>query len=141
MSLNFGTQFNHSKLCNFTSPWELVKATWNCVKGSFFIKLTKICTENQEWNVLYILSYDITCARLKTLQLHNFMRTDQNTTELCTRLFFHKIIKIMPRKQGWFFGLRSSLKYVPMSKNKANPNTSTIHIWLPMQPYFPVAFF
>ena len=74
----------------------------NCVKGSFSIKLTKIGKENQGWNVLYIRGHDVTDAWFRTLLLHNFVRTDQKTAKLWTRLFFHKIIK-----QGWIFGIRS----------------------------------
>ena len=59
----------------------------NCVKGSFSIKLTKTCKENQEWNVLYIRGYDVTYAALRTLELYNFMRNDQTTRKICKTLF------------------------------------------------------
>ena len=65
----------------------------NCVKSSFSIKVTKIAKENQGWNILYIRGYDVTNTRFKTLELHDCVRTDQNTTKLCTRLFIHKFIK------------------------------------------------
>ena len=68
-----------------------------------------MCKENQEQNVLYIRWYYVTRAGFRTLYLHNSMRTDHNTTKICTRLFFHKDINIMTQKQGCFFGLRSPL--------------------------------
>lgn len=40
---------------------------WNCVKGSSSIKLTQICKENQEGNVLHICRYDVTHAQFKPL--------------------------------------------------------------------------
>ena len=52
------------------------------------MKLTKTCKENQERTALWIRRYDVTHAGFKTLQLHNLVRTDQNTRELCTKLFF-----------------------------------------------------
>ena len=42
-------------------------------------------------------------------ELCHFMRTDQNTTKLCTSFFFRKVIKIMKQKQVWVFGLNSHL--------------------------------
>ena len=54
---NFVTSYVHEK-CS--------KQPNNCLKG-FCIKLTKICKENQGWNVLYIHGYDVTDAEFKTL--------------------------------------------------------------------------
>ena len=61
------TQFNHSKLCNFISPWEMVKPTVKLGKRSSFHKVTGICKENQEGNVLYIRGYGATNTGFKTL--------------------------------------------------------------------------
>ena len=69
--------------------------TVNCVKNSFSIKLTIEYKENQGWNILYIRGYGVTYAGFRSLQLLNFMRTDQNNTKLCSRLCLHKVIKIM----------------------------------------------
>ena len=44
----------------------------------------------------YIHGYDVTYVELKTFQLHNFMKTDQNDAKLCTRLFLYKTNKNMP---------------------------------------------
>ena len=44
-------------------------------------------------NALHIHRYDVAHHGFKTLQLHNFVRTDQNNSKLCSRLFSHKIIK------------------------------------------------
>ena len=43
-----------------------------------------------------ICSYNVTYAEFKTLQLYNFVKSDQNVTKLCARLFLHKIDKNMP---------------------------------------------
>ena len=45
------------------------------------------------WNVMNIHGYDVTYADFKTPQLYNFLKSDQNDTKLCTRLFLHKINK------------------------------------------------
>ena len=37
------------------------------------------------------------------------LKSNQNATKLCTRLFLHKINKNMPWKDRWSFGLRSPL--------------------------------
>ena len=80
------TQFNHSKFCCFISLREKF----------FFHKINKNMHSKPGIIFLYIHRYDNTHARFKFLELHNFVRTEQNTTKLCTRLFFHKVIKIIP---------------------------------------------
>ena len=42
----------------------------------------------------YNCGYDVTYAEFKTLQLYNIMKSDQNDTKFCTRLFMHKVNKI-----------------------------------------------
>ena len=43
------------------------KDLYSFAEGSFFIKLTKICKENQVRNVLFFRWYDVTYAEFKTL--------------------------------------------------------------------------
>ena len=56
------TQFNHSKLLKFMRNGQNDHET-----GSFSVKLTKICKENQRWNILYIRGYDVSHAGFRTL--------------------------------------------------------------------------
>ena len=42
---------------------------------------------------VYENGYEVTYTKFKTLQLHNFVKTDQNTTKLCTSFFLQKINK------------------------------------------------
>ena len=69
------------------------KIPWNFVKGSFFIKLTKLLG----WHHLPHL-------------LHNFLKNDQNGTKLCKRYFLYKMDKNNDKKQWWNSGLRSPCK-------------------------------
>ena len=85
----------------------MVDNTIKLCRKFILVKLTKIWKENLGWNVFYIRGYDVTCIKFKTLQLHNFVKTDQNMTKFCTRFFFHKINKNM--SQGWSSGLRFPL--------------------------------
>ena len=39
------------------------------------------------WNVLYIRRYDVTHVEFKTLHLYNIVKSHQNATSLCTRIF------------------------------------------------------
>ena len=45
---------------------------------------------------LYIRGYDVTHAEFKTLEFHNFVKTDQNAMKLCANLFLQKVKKDMP---------------------------------------------
>ena len=76
----------------------MVKATMKLCKRLFFRKIKKnmqgksgmkYFTHSRVWRHSH---------RIQDFVTYNFVRTDQNTTKLCTRLFFHKIIKIMPQK-------------------------------------------
>ena len=60
-------QFNYSKRRNLTSFRKIVKNTRELCWKFILHKLTKIWKENQEWNILYIRGYDVTCVKFKTL--------------------------------------------------------------------------
>ena len=58
---------------------DLVTFTEEIINGKLHflcsvIKLTKICKENQMWNVLYIRVYDVTFDELKTSELCNLWK-------------------------------------------------------------------
>ena len=68
--------------------------TVNYVKDFFFIKLMKICKENQEWNVLYIRGYDVfkpDSELYNLITLWELIKPPQNFVQRS----FHKVIKIM----------------------------------------------
>lgn len=73
------TQFNHSKRCNFINS----KMPENFAEDSFSIKLTKICRKNQALTP----GCDVTYVELKTLHLQSQVKTYQNETKLCKRVF------------------------------------------------------
>ena len=54
------TEFNHSKLCNFISSWNIAKNPRKRCRKFFLRKIIEICKEIQGWNMLYIARCDVT---------------------------------------------------------------------------------
>ena len=71
------------------------KKTVRFYRSFFLHKTNKNMQKKQGWNAFYIRMYDATYAESKTLQFHNFVKSDQNVRKLCTRFFLHKINKNM----------------------------------------------
>ena len=88
------TQCNHSKLCNFISWWEMIKTTLKLCKRLFFIKLTKNMQRKP----------GMKCSvYLQVRWLHNFVRTDEDTTKkFWTRIFFCKTLKLCYKNMSEF---------------------------------------
>ena len=83
--------------------WLYTHPEMFCEKGVFrnFWKFTgQYLCQSLFFNKVTGFRYDVTYAESKTLQLYNFVKSDQNATKLCTRLFIHKINKNMIQNQG-----------------------------------------
>ena len=61
------TQFNHSKVYNFISWWEMVRNTIKFSTWFFLYKINKNMQEIQGWNLPYIHVYNITYVEFKSL--------------------------------------------------------------------------
>ena len=72
----------------------MVKNTMELCKRFFLHKINKNMQRKPRVKC-FMLRVDVINVKFKTLQLYNFVKTDQNATEFCTRLLLRKIMKSM----------------------------------------------
>ena len=80
----------------------------NTIKVYWRFSLNKT-NNNKESKGEIFCTFTGTVSLTVNSKLYNYVKFDQNAIKRCTKLFNYKINKNMPYKQGWGFGLRSSL--------------------------------